>query len=304
MRLKGSTKRRAPVAGQAGESRALGARDPRIYRGAQASQSADNFEFPIVTGKDNKVGLRVAANGSIGTDAERGLYTKTHAPIVVQSGSPYALTLDLDEETMHVADGKLASRVTPRFAKTIGRAATAAQDDATQAIADALSAQTTADNAVSLDSVGVAGGVAELDGETLVPVARIRTGTTAGTIATGDAAATAATAAAAAQATASAAIPKSTRAATGGTVALESDARFPAFRGTATLVAGTVAITLTGLTTAAICAPPAIKVPGGTLGNGFMIVPTANTLTITSVVAAGTIQVFDTSTVFYVVWAS
>lgn len=71
------------------------------------------------------------------------------------------------------------------------------------------------------------------------------------------------------------------------------------FSGSATLVLGTVAITIAGLTTADR-AYVQRTVAGGTAGTGGLLaVCTANTLTITSIIIAGTIQALDTATVNY-----
>ncbi len=70
---------------------------------------------------------------------------------------------------------------------------------------------------------------------------------------------------------------------------------------TAVLVAGTLPITINGLTTASM-AYVTLTVPGGTLGAGYKAVCTANTLTITSVTSAGATQTLDTSTLNYVIF--
>lgn len=71
--------------------------------------------------------------------------------------------------------------------------------------------------------------------------------------------------------------------------------------GTAVLVAGTVAITITGLTIADE-AFLQLTIPGGTTGTQYKAVCTANTLTITSVaVATGVIVNTDTSTLNYLI---
>lgn len=71
--------------------------------------------------------------------------------------------------------------------------------------------------------------------------------------------------------------------------------------GQAALVAGTVAINIPGLTTSSSAQVTPI-IPAGTLGAMYKAVCTANTLTITSVLAAGLgVQVLDTSTVNYTV---
>lgn len=68
--------------------------------------------------------------------------------------------------------------------------------------------------------------------------------------------------------------------------------------GQATLVAGTVAVTIPGLKTTsfAVVAP---KTPGGTMGTTYQAVCTANTLTITSL-SGGATQTLDTSVVQYI----
>ncbi len=71
--------------------------------------------------------------------------------------------------------------------------------------------------------------------------------------------------------------------------------------GVATLVAGSVAISISGLTTNSRAFVQLVT-PGGTLGDAFKAVCTTNTLTITSVVAAGTTQTSDTSTLNYVIF--
>lgn len=68
--------------------------------------------------------------------------------------------------------------------------------------------------------------------------------------------------------------------------------------GTATLVSGTKAITINGLGSTARAFVQLVT-PGGTLGNGYKAVCTANTLTITSVTAAGATQTLDTSVLNY-----
>lgn len=72
------------------------------------------------------------------------------------------------------------------------------------------------------------------------------------------------------------------------------------FAGKATLVAGTVAVTISGLTTSDE-AFVSIVTPAGTLSSGLKAVCTANTLTITSVNTAGATNTLDTSTVRYVI---
>ncbi len=71
------------------------------------------------------------------------------------------------------------------------------------------------------------------------------------------------------------------------------------YSGRATLVAGTVtlAIPLVSANTKCVIS---IVTPGGTLGIGYDTSCTANQLVITSIVAAGTIQVLDTSVVDYI----
>ena len=71
-------------------------------------------------------------------------------------------------------------------------------------------------------------------------------------------------------------------------------------KGSATLVSGTKAITISGLTTSNQ-AFVTIAVTGGTLGGAYKAVCTTNTLTITSVSAAGTTVTTDTSTLNYLV---
>lgn len=71
--------------------------------------------------------------------------------------------------------------------------------------------------------------------------------------------------------------------------------------GKATLVGGTVAISISGLTTSDE-AFLTLVAPGGTIGTGgHKAVCTANTLTITSVLTNGSSQALDTSTLRYVV---
>lgn len=70
--------------------------------------------------------------------------------------------------------------------------------------------------------------------------------------------------------------------------------------GSTTLSSGVSTITINGLTTSSR-AFVAITTTGGTLGAGYKVVCTANTLTITSVAAAGTTQTLDTSTLSYFV---
>lgn len=69
--------------------------------------------------------------------------------------------------------------------------------------------------------------------------------------------------------------------------------------GDATLVAGTLAITITGLTTSSRAQVTRTVAAGTTLTTGITAVCTANTLTITADVAAGTINTSDTSTYTY-----
>lgn len=73
------------------------------------------------------------------------------------------------------------------------------------------------------------------------------------------------------------------------------------FLGQTTLSSGTVTITISGLTTSDR-AFVQLATTGGTLGNGYKAACTANTLTITSVVAAGTTQTLDTSTINYIIY--
>lgn len=242
MKMRGQTKRQAPVVGQSPGAISMGGRDPRVtHRTDQASASADTFVFPLRTDPaTQKVELLNAANGAIGVDPERGQYVRTAAPMVVQSHSPFAVTLEFDPVSMMVKDGRL--HAAPPLSRI--------RDDRVKLRPVPLR--------VTLDAVEAVA-------------------------AAGVAAAAAAQADATAANTAIAAMP------------IE-------WRGTAVLVGGTVAVTLTGLTTGGtpmIC----LKTPGGTLGNGYKAACTADTLTITSEVAAGTIQALDTSTVFYQVWS-
>jgi len=71
-------------------------------------------------------------------------------------------------------------------------------------------------------------------------------------------------------------------------------------KGTTTLVTGTKTITILGLTSSDQ-AFIQLTIPGGTLGNNFKAICTTDTLTITSVVAAGIIQTLDTSSLNYLV---
>lgn len=68
--------------------------------------------------------------------------------------------------------------------------------------------------------------------------------------------------------------------------------------GDATLVSGTIAITITGLTTSDRAFTQLIT-PSGTAGANYKSVCTANTLTITSVTTSGATQATDTSTLTY-----
>ncbi len=83
---------------------------------------------------------------------------------------------------------------------------------------------------------------------------------------------------------------------------LDSTSYQPSFKstGSVTLVSGTKAVTISGLTSSNQ-AFIQLKTTGGTLGNGYKAVCTTGTLTITSVVAAGTTQTLDTSTLNYLV---
>lgn len=71
--------------------------------------------------------------------------------------------------------------------------------------------------------------------------------------------------------------------------------------GSVTLVAGVGVVTIPTLTTSGNAFAQLVT-PGGTLGVGYQAVCTTNTLTITSVVAAGTVQALDTSTVRYLLY--
>lgn len=72
--------------------------------------------------------------------------------------------------------------------------------------------------------------------------------------------------------------------------------------GDATLVAGTVAVTISGLTTASKVVLTRHTAGGAvTLTVEYFYVVTANTLTITAAVAAGTINTADTSVITYAV---
>ncbi len=78
--------------------------------------------------------------------------------------------------------------------------------------------------------------------------------------------------------------------------------KLPLISGTTTLVAGTIAVTITGITTSSLPFVQDIS-PGGTLGTGgYKAVCTANTLTITSISTAGVANILDTSTLAYVVF--
>lgn len=77
------------------------------------------------------------------------------------------------------------------------------------------------------------------------------------------------------------------------------DSYTPAVKGNATLVGGSVAVTINGLTTNDF-AYGNIVTPGGTIGTGgHKYVCTANTLTITSVIITGSTQALDTSVLRY-----
>lgn len=70
--------------------------------------------------------------------------------------------------------------------------------------------------------------------------------------------------------------------------------------GAATLASGTIAVTISGLTTSDR-AFVQLTTPGGTMGAGYKAVCTTDTLTITSIAAAGTTVTTDTSTLNYMI---
>lgn len=74
----------------------------------------------------------------------------------------------------------------------------------------------------------------------------------------------------------------------------------PFYTGSATLVSGTKAVTITGVTSSNI-GFISITTPGGTLASGYKVVCTTNTLTITSETTAGATNTLDTSTLNYLV---
>jgi hypothetical protein len=71
--------------------------------------------------------------------------------------------------------------------------------------------------------------------------------------------------------------------------------------GQATLVAGTIAITVTGVTTSSLAFVSLVTANTTTLTGNYRVVCTANTVTITALIAAGTINVADVSTLNYLV---
>lgn len=71
--------------------------------------------------------------------------------------------------------------------------------------------------------------------------------------------------------------------------------------GQASLVAGTIAITITGITTSSRAFLQDVTLSGTTITNKHFAVCTANTLTVTAKVAAGTTDATDTSTFNYLV---
>ncbi len=71
--------------------------------------------------------------------------------------------------------------------------------------------------------------------------------------------------------------------------------------GQTALVAGTKAITITGLTTSSIALVSLVSSSNGSLTVTYQAVCTANTLTLRANVAAGTINAADTSTVNYAI---
>lgn len=71
--------------------------------------------------------------------------------------------------------------------------------------------------------------------------------------------------------------------------------------GQAVLVAGVVAVTITGLTTSSLALGIVIAVTGGTQGTTYKAVCTANTLTITAITTTGTTVITDTSTLNYLI---
>lgn len=86
------------------------------------------------------------------------------------------------------------------------------------------------------------------------------------------------------------------------TTTINNLVKLPTICSTATLTAGTVAVTITGITTSSV-AHVTLITPSGTLGTGgYKAVCTANTLTITSVSTLGALNNLDASTVGYVVF--
>lgn len=71
--------------------------------------------------------------------------------------------------------------------------------------------------------------------------------------------------------------------------------------GQATLVAGTIAITVTGVTTSSLAFVSLVAANTTTSTGNYRVVCTANTVTITALVAAGTINNVDVSTLNYLV---
>lgn len=71
--------------------------------------------------------------------------------------------------------------------------------------------------------------------------------------------------------------------------------------GTSTLVAGTSTVTITGITASSIPTYSILTPSGTSLTTNYKLVCTSNTLTITAIVAAGTINASDVSTINYIV---
>ena len=84
-------------------------------------------------------------------------------------------------------------------------------------------------------------------------------------------------------------------------ILLASGATNPLYKGTSTLVSGTKAVTVSGVTTSNN-AFVQLTTPGGTLGGMYKAVCTTNTLTITSVSTTGITVTTDTSTLNYVIF--
>jgi hypothetical protein len=71
--------------------------------------------------------------------------------------------------------------------------------------------------------------------------------------------------------------------------------------GQATLVAGTIAITVTGVTTSSLAFVSLVTANTTFITGNYRVVCTANTVTITALIAAGTINIADISTLNYLV---